>query len=104
MVRWRRLPTALVAVLLLAPAASAKPGHRLSFITPNPSGNGRGLELRPGTSIEYYTFEGIHNPIDEINLWTGRHVSQLTTDLKQVCHCSSTSDFGFGGLSRQRPT
>jgi hypothetical protein len=90
--------------LLLAPAATAKLGHQLSFISPNPSGNGRGLELRPGTSIGYYTFEGIHNPIYEINLRTGRHVGQLTTDLKQVCHCSATSDFGFGGLTWQRST
>jgi outer membrane protein assembly factor BamB len=92
---------ACAATAFLTSGAAAKLGRRLSFLGPDPSGNGRALAIRPGTSIGYFTFEGAQNPIYKINMRTGKPAGHLTTDLRHACRCSSSSDFGFGALSWQ---
>jgi hypothetical protein len=89
---------------MLAPSAPAAVGRELKTISPTPSGNGRAIMVRPGSSIGYFTFEGSQNPIYKLDMRTGKPVGWLTTDLRAACHCSVNADFGFGALSWQRST
>jgi hypothetical protein len=79
---------------------SAQVGHHLSSITPQGiPGNGRGIEVRPGSSIGYVTSEGSDAQIYKINMHSGAKLGTVNTNLETVCgRCRS---YGFGALSWQ---
>jgi hypothetical protein len=91
---------ALVTVFVLAPTgARAAIGSHLGSISPSgPGGNGRAVEVRPGTSTGYVTAEGSGSAIYRIDMHDGASAGALQTNLETVCGCQS---YGFGALAWQ---
>lgn len=91
-----RTPPILVSALLLAAPASAQAavGDRLSTFSPPQGGNGRALEVQPGTRTGYYSTISSEDQIRRVDMATQAALSSLDTNLDQ-----SQPGRTFGALS-----